>query len=93
MFRIEKKIEKIIKAGYVVMPEDKFDGIFADAKNGKELKRKYIRVSKKYNNLLKDTVNTLTIKDMREHLAAEGVVETPNKKAELIDLYIKTFSE
>lgn len=90
MLFINTKIKKLRKAGYMVLtPEQTNEHILEIDKLRKHDKR----VTKKYNNLLKDIVLTLTMKEMKEQLATAGVTETPNKKAELIDLYVTTFEE
>lgn len=93
MLFINSKIRKLEKAGYTVLTEEETKTYDEICENYGKLKRHDIKVTKKYNNLLKDSVSTLTIKAMREQLATAGVTTLPTKKAELIDLYITTFEE
>lgn len=55
--------------------------------------RKLSAIKAKYNAKIRDEATKLTIKDIRAKLSSKGVTELPKKKAELIDLYVKTFAE
>lgn len=87
------RIRKLEEKGYTVLtPEESevFDNMDTEIM---KLRRDKTKITKKYNNLLKEIVMVMTIKDMKANLAANGVTEVPSKKAELIDLYVKTFQE
>lgn len=87
------RIRKLEDKGYTVLTPEETE-VFDNMDNEiMRLRRDKNKISKKYNNLLKRTVTTMTIKDMKADLAANGVVDIPSKKAELIDLYVKTFQE
>lgn len=86
-------IDSLEKKGYMVLTAkeaEQFDNMDNELDT---LRRTKTKLTKKFNNLLKSSVKNMTIKSMREDLAAAGVVDIPTKKAELIDLYVKTFQE
>ncbi len=86
-------ISKLEKKGYMVLTPKEADE-FDDIDNQMmRLKKEKTVITKKYNNLLKASVKNMTIKSMREDLAATGITDIPTKKAELIDLYVKTFQQ
>lgn len=86
-------IKSLENKGYIVLTSEEikeFENINKELDDAKKAKNKMV---KKFNNLLKSSVKNMTIKSMREDLASSGVTDIPSKKAELIDLYIKTFQE
>lgn len=86
-------INSLEKKGYMVLTEEEQEKFDAMDDELVILRKEKNKLTKKYNNLLKTSVTNMTIKEMREALASNGVTELPNKKAELIDLYVKTFQE
>lgn len=86
-------INSLENKGYMVLTEEEQANFDAMDDELVELRKAKGRITRKYNNLLKSSVTNMTIKEMKENLASAGVTKTPNKKAELIDLYVKTFQE
>lgn len=102
MFSVKSKIKSLEKKGYMVispeedvvlLTEKEYLDMCDNVKSITILRKHDKKITSKYNSLLKNKVQNMTIKEMREDLAADGVTELPSKKAELIDLYIKTFQE
>lgn len=90
---IKKATKKLEDNGYVVILDEEFEQIEKQNANYKEVFRNSKKITKKYNDLLKEVATLFSIKEMRERLSANGITEFPKTKAELIDLFVTTFSE
>lgn len=73
-------INSLEKKGYMVLTEEEQEKFDAMDDELVILRKEKNKLTKKYNNLLKTSVTNMTIKEMREALASNGVTELPNKK-------------
>lgn len=74
-------INSLEKKGYMVLTEEEQEKFDAMDDELVILRKEKNKLTKKYNNLLKTSVTNMTIKEMREALASNGVTELPNKKS------------